>query len=39
MKALTEEQRSGFWMWLPITLFLPIVAVVLLASAAVEFAR
>jgi hypothetical protein len=34
-----ERRRAGFWMWLPLTLFAPLLALVLLASAFVEFAR
>jgi hypothetical protein len=39
MKADVQEQRIGFWLWLPMVLVLPIFAVALFASAAVEFTR
>ena len=36
MRSAQEQERAGFWMWLPLVLFLPILAAVLLASAIVR---
>lgn len=35
----SEQHRFGFWMWLPLTLFAPLLALVLLASSVAEFGR
>jgi hypothetical protein len=34
-----EPGRAAFWMWLPLTLFAPVLALVLIASAVAEFRR
>lgn len=39
MRDPDQVSRAGFWMWLPFVLFLPIIAIVLLVSSIVEFAR
>jgi len=35
----TWRDRLAFWVWVPAALFLPVFALVLLASAVAEFAR
>ncbi len=39
LAAEAEQCRAAFWMWLPLTLSLPLLALLLLASAVVEFTQ
>jgi hypothetical protein len=38
-RRAAEQGQAGFWMWLPLVIFLPVIAAVFLASAVAEIAR
>lgn len=35
----TRQGRTGFWLWLPLIFFLPLLTALFMASAVVEFVR